>query len=157
MTYVYTKPFYPQKTGSSRRTREQYLARSFRSTYQVSKESFARSFIKKAFFQPPNRIIALGCDTDIIEVFETDVPSENVVAFESQPERHSKWKVFALFVYKYGVFVFWLGILFIMVLALGSAATSHNELRYDCDCFNLTDFCQNCSNGSWFQVPLGTD
>ena len=103
----------------------------------------------------------MGYDANVIEVLEStdiEIPTEeNVIAFETEPSKPSKFRILVHFVAKYGVFVFWLGILFIMVMALGSAATSHNELRYDCDCFNFTDFCQNCRNGSWFSVPLGQD
>ena len=103
----------------------------------------------------------MSYDANVIEVLEStevEVPTpENVIAFEAEPLKPSKWRIIAHYVSKYGVFVFWLAVLFIMVMALGSAATSHNELRYDCDCFNLTDFCQNCRNGSWFTVPLDAD
>ena len=168
MTYMYTRPFYPQKTGgSSRRSREQYLARSFRRNYQVI------TFMIRTFeyvlqciwlyFQPPNRIIALGYqEPNVFEILEADIPTEptdNVIVFETEPQPPSKFRKIAKIIYKYGAFVFWLGILFVMVLALGSAAKSHkHRFRYDCDCSNETYLpsCKNCLNGtmSWFEVPF---
>ena len=118
------------------------------------------------YFQPPNRIIALGYqEANVFEILETDIPTEttdNVIAFETEPKPPSKLRKIAKTIYKYGAFVFWLGILFVMVLALGSAAKSHkHRFRYDCDCNNVTylPFCKNCLNGtvSWFEVPLGAD
>ncbi len=165
MNCIHTTAFYPQKVSACKQKSRHYLEKSFRTSYQVSNLKlmlnitwdFHFSLFWKASGKRP---IPLGCGDKYPELFSS-LDNMDLISPETEDGnlRSNMKSHLSNYMKDYVTYAFWITLLFILVLTLGTIAnTERDGLRNQgCYCPNFARVCPQCNNQTWFNVPLSWD
>ena len=138
MNCIHTTAFYPQKISAYKEKSEKYLEKSFRKTCQPSE----------------SKAIPLGYDGNWFGAYER----EDLISPLDGPSMDLRSHL-SVYFKDYVTYAFWITLLFILVLTLGTIANSEKGIvrDQDCVCPNFAKVCIQCNNQTWFSVPLSYD